>query len=986
MFETHHSMKVVNGTEARPATSGAAQEKWDQQSSDAFTAMLFSMEDDQVEAVSGCTSAQEVWKKLATMYESSSGENKQILWQDFYGVKCESSPVKTMCEIQNLAAQLRSLGVTVDDEAIVARVISSMMDERFRQFREAWRSVDIVKQTSSLLLSRLKVWELEEQQEMKSSLTDDSSQRAFRVGQNKPKRTREEIEKLKKVTRCHKCSELGHWARECPNDSDDSEENSDEESERSSEDESDDDSEEEEENSKVSQSSRSRRNNHSYALGCDDDLWFNDSGTKRHCCGKREWFTEFKKYTKPKLLKLADGKPVEVLGKGTVPIKALANGIWTEVNLVKVQYIPGGANLFSENAMWKRGFYIYKNSNRKTIEFRRTKQGKAELTGRFKNGMQIMNFVPVQRRAIIPDKSQKCGVDNSVQSNLKAKGQTEVTRSFAVIDRSGAGVKPTSMSLWRIEKSSTKTILETEVSEVEFKEDVLPSQSLNPEHFRKRMDISKANGNCMKKSWDVQRTQTIPLCKKVGRNEIANEIKSQKEIQKIPLNLDFKQDSNRYKLEEDSNVSQFNLSANLEEIRGKFQKMDEKSNTLGQHDTPVSNQNICRRKENILDRSDDDQIRRKEFLLERLTISKQSQLQFVDKTKKKNEDDILHNQILVKRSKLNERRNESLLTSVFQSEKKEDDIMCKLHNGSSSCKSEPEYLHNILVKPKKLYILHKRSKSSYVNMIKLENSDNNKLKDKNVVKTHFYFDPFCFESCKKYREKRLFVCSQKQSQRRKKLLFDMIMMTFAILYLIAYMSCELLQEENMQREISKDWNRNEMNGPLSHKLYFTLLKAEKCLVQIQNFIACKMQKKLKAHYMFATAFICRTDGFMLMVKLSYVICTIPYIREERANLIDDDDDRSKEVNFFVKQEECNESLENDDSDFCQKWQKYEEKIKEDKQNVFVFIWKNEMRLVLIALSPFLLDFYYLFVRIWSNGDISKSKDRTDGNGHLDISG
>ncbi len=81
---------------------------------------LMSMNDEQVEAISSCTSGQQVWKKLATMYESTSGENKQLIWQQFYHVTTKESPLKAMCKIQNLAALLTSLGVVDEDEAVVA--------------------------------------------------------------------------------------------------------------------------------------------------------------------------------------------------------------------------------------------------------------------------------------------------------------------------------------------------------------------------------------------------------------------------------------------------------------------------------------------------------------------------------------------------------------------------------------------------------------------------------------------------------------------------------------------------------------------------------------------------------------------------------------------------------------------------------------------------------------------------------------------------
>lgn len=141
IFKTHNSLDIVEGRKTRPTSGADAQARFDQADSEAFTAMLMAMEDSQVEAVSGCTTSNEIWAKLLTMYENSSGACKQSLWMQYYSVMTKDSPVLAMVEIQSLATQLRNLKEALSDEAVVSRVISSMLDERYRQFREAWRSV-----------------------------------------------------------------------------------------------------------------------------------------------------------------------------------------------------------------------------------------------------------------------------------------------------------------------------------------------------------------------------------------------------------------------------------------------------------------------------------------------------------------------------------------------------------------------------------------------------------------------------------------------------------------------------------------------------------------------------------------------------------------------------------------------------------------------------------------------------------------------------
>lgn len=368
LFKTHRSLGVVEGTEARHATDADLQAEWDQKSGDAFTAVLMSMSDEQVEIISSCTTVQEIWRKLATMYESASGENKQLLWQKFYSVQTKDSPLKAMCEIQNLAAQLRSLKVAVDDEAVVARVITSMMDDRFRQFREAWRSVETKKQKSELLLNRLKIWELEETVSTSLS-TSETHTKAFKAAP-KVKKTKEEIAKLKKKSKCHKCGLKGHWQAECRKDKD----------------------------AEVDQAHQSTVTR-AFAVGNGDDVWYNDSGASQHHCGNLEWFTDYKEFDPPQRVQLADGSSAKISGTGTVRVKALMNKRWCDIELLDVQYIPGGANLFSENIMLRKGYNIEKTGGSTgTLVF--MKNGKPIISAYFDGQIQMMNFRPIEKRAL----------------------------------------------------------------------------------------------------------------------------------------------------------------------------------------------------------------------------------------------------------------------------------------------------------------------------------------------------------------------------------------------------------------------------------------------------------------------------------------------------------------------------------------------------------------------------------------------------------
>lgn len=375
LFTSYESLGVVTGTESRPPNTAVdAQLIWDQKSREGLTAMLMSMSDDQVEAVSSCTTAQEVWSKLATMYESTSGENKSLIWQQFYQVQTKESPLKAMCEIQSLAAQFTNLGVKVDDEAIVARVLSSMLDERYRQFREAWRSVESKKQKSGLLLSRLKIWELEETQ-INSLLTSEEphESKTFRIAPS--------AKRSKKKSKCRKCGLKGHSENQCTT--------SDEES-TDTEESSDSDSDEMRKYSSLFTKS--------FVVGSDGNEWYNDSGAKWHLCGKLDMFCEYEEFDVPEREQIADGSFTKVLGYGVVKVEALIRNHWETIKLKNVRYIPGAPSLFSENAMIENGFDVVKNARTRKVVY--TKEGIPELTAVMNNSrMQIMNFRPTVNTA-----------------------------------------------------------------------------------------------------------------------------------------------------------------------------------------------------------------------------------------------------------------------------------------------------------------------------------------------------------------------------------------------------------------------------------------------------------------------------------------------------------------------------------------------------------------------------------------------------------
>jgi len=400
VLNSHGIFEIVNGTLLRPEIAGKEQKKYDAGATEAYTALILSLARDQIDKITGCDTAVEIWNKLRTIHQSSTGEDIEALWQKFYSVFANNkSPVDTMCDIQNYAAQLRSVGVELKDSAEVARVISALSDEKYRNFREAWRSMDSSKRNSEQLLSRLKTWESEEGNSSTAhhsrhhSTSTSTGEKAYvasnKRGGRKPRKTKEEIEELKKKTKCHYCKNIGHWKSDCRK------KKKDEAEEKSNDDD---------------KSKEEKPSSRAYIAGDLDTEWVNDSGADNHYCGIRSWFLDdFKEYSRPKEVGMANNTFMHVEGKGSVRVSAFIADKWQTIVLRDVEYVAGGANLVSENVLLeKHGMTVEKDGCNIIRYYRMGPHGRKipDIQARLKHGLQIMDFRPIKRgRALVCHKS-----------------------------------------------------------------------------------------------------------------------------------------------------------------------------------------------------------------------------------------------------------------------------------------------------------------------------------------------------------------------------------------------------------------------------------------------------------------------------------------------------------------------------------------------------------------------------------------------------
>lgn len=156
VFVAYAVKDVVDGTRTRPTEEGDARKKWDKDNAKAMFVVTSSIEDEHLGPLLTCTTAQEMWIKMATIHEQKSESSKLILTQKFHQYKMDASDsvVQHFAKVQNIARQLEDIGEKVSDVAVMAKILASL-PSKYNSLVTAWDSVDAESQTLNNLQLRL---------------------------------------------------------------------------------------------------------------------------------------------------------------------------------------------------------------------------------------------------------------------------------------------------------------------------------------------------------------------------------------------------------------------------------------------------------------------------------------------------------------------------------------------------------------------------------------------------------------------------------------------------------------------------------------------------------------------------------------------------------------------------------------------------------------------------------------------------------------
>ncbi|XP_029054776.2 uncharacterized protein LOC114882063 [Osmia bicornis bicornis] len=207
-LEAKDLLGLVDGTIVKPDETEL--KAYDKKSAQVKMLILNTVAKNLCRNLYNCSTAKEMWDKLKDLYENASEDAAQSAWEQFYNFRIsEEEPVANQLEIlESICRRLQDAGEKPSDKAVMTKLLRSL-PMKFSIFRHAWECTPSAEKTKSNLISRLI-------KEDKLCAEDEVSTLALQVQKTsvndakKKKRSKKDIEELKKRTRCGICKEKCH--------------------------------------------------------------------------------------------------------------------------------------------------------------------------------------------------------------------------------------------------------------------------------------------------------------------------------------------------------------------------------------------------------------------------------------------------------------------------------------------------------------------------------------------------------------------------------------------------------------------------------------------------------------------------------------------------------------------------------------------------------------------------------------------------------
>ena len=349
---------IVAGTEQAPApiedanhviTNAVAIKTWKQRDIAAQTFICSTIDQQPLKPIMNCRTAADMWNRLLTQHEQKARENRHFLQEKFFSYTFDKSNdvMSHISTIESLAARLNDIGVAVDDQQIITKIICTLPPS-FRHAVSVWDSVPENEKTIALLTARL----LKEETMNKLYGTTEVLDSAFyakRDGNQNHGRRRGSFQgghRHRQERKCDGCGKFGHLQRDCWH----------------------------------GQRASRQRNDHanmasdgweaddhaftsfSFLTHSSSDHWFADSGASQHMTDQRQFFDE-REFSPidhgvwP--VQGIGGKKLFARGRGNISIQTRVNGEFRTGTIYDVLYVPNlGVNLLSIPALTSRGMRV----------------------------------------------------------------------------------------------------------------------------------------------------------------------------------------------------------------------------------------------------------------------------------------------------------------------------------------------------------------------------------------------------------------------------------------------------------------------------------------------------------------------------------------------------------------------------------------------------------------------------------------------------
>lgn len=177
-----------------------------------------------MQRVVNCKTAKEIWNALEATYENKSSSEKTALMEKLtsYKIQTIKDISKGIGELQAIAAKLKSMGSTVDNDfliSIILKALPSAMDT----WKSTWKMVNAEKPNLNKLITGImaEINDMKDPENLallsrhKKQLSKAKRNgKDSRLDKSKSSESKEQTRR-KDRDRCWYCKKRGHWARDC---------------------------------------------------------------------------------------------------------------------------------------------------------------------------------------------------------------------------------------------------------------------------------------------------------------------------------------------------------------------------------------------------------------------------------------------------------------------------------------------------------------------------------------------------------------------------------------------------------------------------------------------------------------------------------------------------------------------------------------------------------------------------------------------------